>query len=79
MSRAPWQSPSILFTLFCVFLAGTATGAVTMWLGFPPEKHKPRLAWNEAGREIFATRSSKKNSTCHPPKLKNSNASSTIS
>ena len=21
-------------------------------LGFPPEKHKPRLAWNEAGREF---------------------------
>jgi hypothetical protein len=52
MTRAPWQSPSILFTLFCVFLAGTATGAVTMWFGFPPEKHKPRLAWNEAGREF---------------------------
>ena len=52
MTRAPWQSPSILFTLFCVFLAGAATGAVTMRLGFPPEKHKPGLAWNEAGREF---------------------------
>jgi hypothetical protein len=52
MSRAPWQSPSILFTLFCVFLAGAATGAITMRFGFPPEKHKPGLAWNEAGREF---------------------------
>ena len=52
MSRAPWQTPSILFTLFCVFLAGAATGAVTMRFGFPPERHKPGLAWNEAGREI---------------------------
>ena len=52
MSRAPWQSPSILFTLLCVFLAGAATGAVTVRLGFPPEKHKPGVAWNEAGREF---------------------------
>jgi hypothetical protein len=52
MSRPPWQTPSILFTLLCVFLAGAATGAVTMRLGFPPERHKPGLAWNEAGREI---------------------------
>jgi hypothetical protein len=51
MSRAPWQSPSVLFTLLCVFLAGAATGAVTMRLGFPAEKHKP-IAWNEAGREF---------------------------
>jgi hypothetical protein len=52
MSRAPWQTPSILFTLLCVFLAGAATGAVTMHFGFPRERHKPGLAWNEAGREI---------------------------
>jgi len=52
MSRPPWQTPSILFTLLCVFLAGAATGAVTMRLGFPPERHKQGLAWNEAGREI---------------------------
>jgi hypothetical protein len=52
MTRAPWQTPSILFTLFCVFLAGAATGAVTMRFGFPPEKHKPYLSWNEAGREF---------------------------
>jgi hypothetical protein len=51
MTRAPWQSPSVLFTLLCVFLAGAATGAVTIWFGFPQEKHKPGLAWNEAGRE----------------------------
>ncbi len=50
MTRAPWQSPSVLFTLICVFLAGAATGAVTMRFGFPPEKHK--LSWNEAGREF---------------------------
>jgi hypothetical protein len=56
MSRAPWQSPSILFTLVCVFLAGAATGAVAMRLGFPPERHKPGLAWNEAGREITLQR-----------------------
>lgn len=52
MSRAPWQSPSILLTLFCVFLAGAATGAISVRLGFKPEKHKPGLAWNEAGREF---------------------------
>ena len=52
MTRAPWQTPSVLLTLFCVFLAGAATGAVVMKLGFPPERHKPGLAWNEAGREI---------------------------
>lgn len=52
MTKAPWQSPSILLTLFCVFLAGAATGAVTMRFGFPPEKHKAHLAWNEAGREF---------------------------
>lgn len=53
MSRPPWQTPSILFTLLCVFLAGAATGAVTMRLGFPPERHKSGLVWNDAaGREI---------------------------
>jgi hypothetical protein len=52
MSRPPWQSPSILFTLFCVFVAGAATGAVGMRLGFKPERPKPGLAWTEAGREI---------------------------
>ncbi len=52
MTRAPWQSPSILFTLICVFLAGAATGALTTRFGFSPEKHKPALAWNEAGRDI---------------------------
>lgn len=52
MGRAPWQNPSILFTLFCVFLAGAATGAVTMRFRFAPERQKPNLAWNEAGREI---------------------------
>src|SRR5688500_2852286 len=52
MNRAPWQSPSVLFTLICVFLAGAATGAVTMRFGFPPEKHKAALAWNEAGRDF---------------------------
>jgi Spy/CpxP family protein refolding chaperone len=52
MSQAPWQSPSILFTLLGVFLAGAATGAVTMKLGFPAEKHRPPVSWNEAGREF---------------------------
>jgi len=56
MSRAPWQSPSVLLTLICVFLAGAATGAITMRFGFPPERHKPGLAWNEAGREITLQR-----------------------
>ena len=51
-ARAPWQTPTVLFTLVCVFLAGAATGALTMRFGFPPERHKPGLAWSEAGREI---------------------------
>jgi len=56
MSRAPWQSPSVLLTLVCVFLAGAATGAITMRFGFPPERHKVGLSWNEAGREISLQR-----------------------
>jgi predicted ATPase len=50
MTRAPWQSPSVLLTLMCVFLAGAATGAVTMFLGIAREKHN-LTSWNEAGRE----------------------------
>lgn len=52
MSRAPWQSPSILLTLCCVFLAGAATGAVAMRFGLSSQPHKHNPVWNEAGREI---------------------------
>ena len=56
MTRAPWQSPSILLTLLCVFLAGAATGGLTVHFAFPREKHKAHLAWNEAGRDFSLQR-----------------------
>ena len=36
----------------CVFLAGAATGAVTMRFGFPPERHKPGSRMERSRREI---------------------------
>jgi Spy/CpxP family protein refolding chaperone len=39
--RAPWQNPRILSTLMVVFLAGAATGALSMQLGLHDRLHRP--------------------------------------
>lgn len=57
MSRAPWQSPRILYTLACVFLSGAVAGAITMRLGYVPERHPPQgPSWKENAREISLRR-----------------------
>jgi hypothetical protein len=38
--RAPWQNPRILWTLMFVFLAGAATGALSMQLGLHERLHR---------------------------------------
>jgi|SRR5579872_1603335 len=38
--RAPWQNPKILSTLMIVFLAGAATGALSMQLGLHDKLHR---------------------------------------
>jgi len=38
--RAPWQSPRILSTLFLVFLAGAAAGALSMKMGLHEKLHR---------------------------------------
>ena len=45
MDRAPWQNHRILFTIVVVFLSGGLLGAVTMRLGFSPEKHR-LVSWD---------------------------------
>jgi Spy/CpxP family protein refolding chaperone len=39
--RAPWQNPRIVTTLMVVFLAGAATGALSMQLGLHGKLHRP--------------------------------------
>jgi Spy/CpxP family protein refolding chaperone len=39
-SEAPWQNPRILSTLFLVFLAGAASGALSMRLGLHEKLHR---------------------------------------
>jgi hypothetical protein len=56
MNRAPWQNPRILYTLIFVFLTGAVAGAITMRLGFSPERHKSGPYWKEGGREISIQR-----------------------
>jgi|SRR5579862_5434283 len=38
--RAPWQNPRIVSTLMVVFLAGAATGALSMQLGLHDKLHR---------------------------------------
>src|SRR5579883_2322495 len=38
--RAPWQNPKIVSTLMVVFLAGAATGALTMQVGLHKLLHR---------------------------------------
>ena len=40
VERAPWQNPRILSTLMLVFLAGAATGALSMRLGLHDQLHR---------------------------------------
>jgi hypothetical protein len=55
MSQAPWQNPRILYTLIFVFLSGAVAGAITMRLGFAPERHRPVYS-TAAGKEISIQR-----------------------
>ena len=52
MSGAPWQNPRILYTLLFVFLSGAAAGAITMRMGFKPERHKSGPYYKDGAREI---------------------------
>ena len=49
---ALWMNPRILSTLLFVFLSGAVAGAITMRMGWPVERHKAGLYWNEGGKEI---------------------------
>ena len=42
--RAPWQNPRVLSTLFLVFLAGGASGALVMQLGLHDRLHHTVVA-----------------------------------
>jgi len=55
--RAPWQNPRILSTLFLVFLAGAASGALSMHLGLHEKLHRTVVAApREPGREAVLQR-----------------------
>ena len=59
-ARAPWQNPRILSTLFLVFLAGGASGALWMQLGLHERLHHtvaaaPREPSREAVLQQFRT------------------------
>jgi Spy/CpxP family protein refolding chaperone len=47
--RAPWQNPRILLTLLFVFLAGGATGAVSMKFGLHQFLHKSSAPTSKEG------------------------------
>lgn len=55
--RAPWQNPRILSTLMLVFLAGAATGALSMRLGLHEKLHRSAAATpQDANREAILSR-----------------------
>src|SRR5262249_13960371 len=57
VGRAPWQNPRILSTLFLVFLAGGASGALVMQLGLHDRLHKTvTAATHEPSREVLLQR-----------------------
>lgn len=58
MPRAPWQSPTIIYTLLIVFLSGAAAGAVAMKLSVTPERHRGPY-WIQGGKEISLQRFTK--------------------
>src|SRR5277367_845032 len=43
VERAPWQNPRIVSTLMLVFLAGAATGALSMRFGLHDQMHRDLL------------------------------------
>ncbi len=50
--RAPWQNPRVVWTLMVVFLAGAATGALSMRLGLHNVLHRaPAKAAPQQGRD----------------------------
>ncbi len=51
--RAPWQNARILGTLILVFIAGAATGALSMRLGLHERLHRSAPSWREGNKEIF--------------------------
>jgi hypothetical protein len=57
MSGAPWRNPRVISILICVFLSGAAAGALTVRLGYTPERKKPPSSgiWSD-GREFHIDR-----------------------
>ena len=51
--RAPWQNPRILSTLMVVFLAGAATGALSMQLGLHERLHRNQPKASVQNREAI--------------------------
>jgi hypothetical protein len=55
--RAPWQNPRIVSTLMLVFLAGAATGALSMRLGLHEKLHRSApVTQQDANREAILSR-----------------------
>jgi hypothetical protein len=54
--HAPWREPRILSTLFLVFLAGAASGALSMQFGLHNRLRRAGPAPSEASREIVLQR-----------------------
>ena len=54
MTRTPlWKNPRILSTLLFVFLSGAVVGAVTLRMGYKPERHRVGPYWSEGGKDAF--------------------------
>ena len=58
VERAPWQNPRIVSTLMLVFLAGAATGALSMRFGLHDQLHRDlsRRPANLENREAILNR-----------------------
>ena len=56
VGRAPWQNPRILSTLFLVFLAGAASGALWMQLGLHEKLHRTVSPPHEPTRDAVLQR-----------------------
>jgi hypothetical protein len=55
--RAPWQNPRIVSTLMLVFLAGAATGALSMRLGLHEKLHRSApVTTQDANRDAILSR-----------------------
>jgi hypothetical protein len=56
--RAPWQNPRIVSTLMLVFLAGAATGALSMRLGLHDKLHRSAapVTPKDANRDAILSR-----------------------